>query len=52
MEQGEGKIQERGEDKRVRKKARVSLWVKTVADEELTREKEKNKKTKQPKKAG
>lgn len=28
-------------DKRVRKKARVSLRVKTVADKELTREKEK-----------
>lgn len=35
-EGGEGKVAVT-----VRKKARVSLWVKTVAEEELTREKEK-----------
>lgn len=36
----EGKV-----DKRVRKKARISLWVKTVADEELTRKKKKEGRT-------
>lgn len=28
-------------DRRVRKKGKVSLWVKTVASKELTKEKEK-----------
>lgn len=32
-------------DKRVRKKAGVSLWVKTVAEEELMREKETERRT-------